>query len=100
MTTSNTNNLEIFFQDLSEEDTANITGGEGVVATGNASASFENNVGGIAQTSVITSAVDQGTHKGTSQSTSASIAFNDTQRDSQIFGPSFGLNFPNFLTGL
>lgn len=45
MTNTNTNNLEVIFQDLSEEDTASISGG-GATASDEADAYFINTYGG------------------------------------------------------
>ena len=100
MTNTNINNLEVLFQDLSEEATASISGGESIITFGNASANFLNNTGGIAVTSVKTNAVDQGTHTGTSQSSSLSVAFNDTNNAPRVGGQGRSLNVDDFVNGL
>lgn len=100
MTASNTNNLDVLFQDISVEDTANISGGESIISFGSASASFKNNTGGIALTSVRTSSEDQGTHTGTSDSSSLSVAFNDNNNAPRVGGQGSQLNVDGFVNGL
>lgn len=97
MTTANTNNQEVLFQDISVEDTANISGGESIITSADASAYFKNNVGGIAQTGTFTSAIDQGTHEGISKSSSRSIAFNDTNTAPGVLGGAGAGDAARFL---
>ena len=100
MTNTNANTLEVLFQDLSQEETASISGGESIITYGNAIANFKNNVGGIALTSVNTNAVDQGTHTGSSQSTSLSVAYNDTDQTPRVGGPGNAINGDRFVNGI
>ena len=100
MTMTNTNTVEVLFQNISEEDTASISGGQGVIAFGTAAASFTNNTGGIAVTSVNTNAIDQGTHSATSNSSSLSVAFNDTNNASRLDGQGSQLNLDKFVNGV
>ncbi|MBR8832486.1 MAG: hypothetical protein DSM106950_00185 [Stigonema ocellatum SAG 48.90 = DSM 106950] len=100
MTNTNANNLEVLFHDLSQEETACISGGESVVTFANADASFTNNTGGIALTSAITKALDQGTHTGSSKSSSLSVAYNDTNNAPRVGGNGQALNLDQFVNGL
>jgi hypothetical protein len=77
MTMVNTNTTNVLFENLSEEETAIVSGGRASLALASAEAHYSNDVGGAVFTNTYTNATDHGTHTGDSISQSGSLAFND-----------------------
>ncbi|WP_208354306.1 hypothetical protein [Aetokthonos hydrillicola] len=94
----NTNTTEVLFENLSEEETASVTGGRGIVALADARADLTNNVGGVTYATTYTNVVDQGTHTSTSIASSGSLAFDDTKTGatsgSRSLDKIFGITAP------